>query len=114
MDGDDVPHPVIQAFEDGLLVPIENIVWQTCEEGHRWVKSYMRFAELGGQSLQLHKEKLGRQDCTITWEFRNWIWVREKWTVLVSKRGVEFDIAPNTPTEEAWNLWHEYQRALGL
>lgn len=56
-----------------------------------------------------------KTDDEIAWlVFRNWIWIREKWTVLVSKRGVEFSISPDTPVEEAWSLWREYLRALGL
>jgi hypothetical protein len=109
-----VTHPVIKAFEDGLLTPIENVVGQTNFGMRQWSDSYRQFAKLGGQSLQLHKDKLGRQDHTVSWEFRNWIWIREKWTVLVSKRGVEFSISPDTPVEEAWSLWREYLRALGL
>lgn len=107
-------HPVIKAFDDGLWTPIENVVGQTNGGMRRWVDSYRQFAKLGGQSLQLHKDKLGTQDCTFTSEFRNWVWARDKWVVLVSKRGVEFNVHPDTSIKEAWELWRTYLRTIGL
>lgn len=107
-------HPIIQAFENGLWTPIENVVGQTNEGMRRWADSYRWFARLGGQSVQLHKDKLGRQDLTVSFEFRNWVWARDGWVVMVSKRGVEFDVHPDTSPKEAWELWRTYLRAIGL
>jgi hypothetical protein len=75
----------------------------------------MRFAQLGGQSLELHKQRLGRQTCVWTGsEYRNWVWERPRWTVMVSKRGVEFNVPPDSLVSAAWALWREYLKVMGL
>ena len=107
-------HATLYELEIGIRVPIENIVCQTSGGSKRWVEAYRRFAKAGGQSVALHKQKLGRQDCVFTGEFRNWAWGRDRWTVLVSKRGVELSIPRETSMQMAWKLWRDYLQTLGL
>ena len=102
-------------LQSGMRVPIENIVCQSAGGAKRWSQAYMRFAQRGGQSLELHKEKLGKQTCVFTGsEYRHWVWERPRWTVLVSKRGVELNVNPELLIEDAWELWRDYLRKLGL
>ena len=108
-------HPAVARLQSGSRIPIENIVCQTHAGVHRWAKSYMKFAQLGGQSLELHKQRLGRQDCTWTGsEYRHWVWEAPRWTVTVSKRGVEFNVPPDVSIRTAWELWREYLKKVGL
>jgi hypothetical protein len=107
-------HPAILKLM-GERVTIEEIVCRSSAGMKRWVKSYREFARLGGQSKKLHLEKLGRQTCTFTGsEYRNWVWEFPSFTVLVSKRGVEFDVPRRTKVKAAWDFWRQYQKLLGL
>lgn len=108
-------HPSIVRLQTGQRTPIENIVCQTSAGSKRWVEAYRKFARAGGQSVQLHKDKLGRQTSTFnSSEFRNWVWEQPQWTVCVSRRGVEFDVPYTMKPREAWQLWRSYLRMLGL
>ena len=108
-------HPAHVQLLNGERVPIENIVCQTPGGRKRWVESYMRFARSGGQSLDLHKEKLGKQAFTFRGsEYRNWVWEGKDWVVCVSKRGVELNVCPKMSMQNAWKTWREYLQTLGL
>jgi hypothetical protein len=107
-------NPAIARLQSGSRIPIENIVCQSATGCTRWRNAYMRFAHKGGQSKQLHFDKLGKQTCIYKGEYRNWVWERPLWTVCVSKRGVEFDVPADSLVSAAWALWRDYLNALGL
>ena len=107
-------NPAIARLQSGSRIPIENIVCQSATGITRWRNAYMRFASKGGQSKQLHFDKLGKQTCIFKGEYRNWVWERPRWTVSVSKRGVEFNVPPDCLVRDAWALWQEYLGMLGL
>ena len=99
---------------DRNLTPIENI-FQDAEKLHKFVYSYRSFVTQGGDSKQLHKAKLGEQTCTwLGAEFRFWVWEFPEYRVMVSKRGLEFDVAPNCSAKKAWELWRGYCESLGI
>jgi hypothetical protein len=108
-------HAAIVRLASGGRVPIEGVLAQNSGGLKRWADAYKRFAIKGGQSLELHKQRLGRQTCVFTGsEYRNWVWERPRYTVCVSKRGVEFNVPPDSLVGYAWELWREYLRALGF
>ena len=99
---------------DRNLTPIVNI-FQKDTDVCLYACSYRKFEIQGGSSKQLHKAKLGNQTCT--WqgsEFRFWVWDFPEYRVMVSHRGVEFEVDSKCSVRKAWKFWREYCERLGI
>jgi len=91
-------HPKWEDYNRQMMDDFYKPMW---EEKHKTTKDFM-------------KSRLGKQDHTIQFRHRNWVWHRPQWTAFVDTRGLALCVPRGGSPETAWEAWQDFIRVITL
>ena len=111
-----IPHDQLTRIENKMSLWARMAYVKWCldffERQYRWdVKVTGRKDAIRTRSIRFFKAVLGRQDTTITFRYRNWVWHRpnEGWTLYVDRRGMALQVPLMATPEQAWEAFQKFR-----